>query len=141
SWKGYRGIAQQVIRSPSPLTRLALIEAPARPWTAAEIHHLHIRPGEARLTYDATITRGERSLGPLRVALPLGSDVRDITLNGQPVSATPQRIGNRLEIALPEPPGQEKIRLQVVTHQRPPANEPFQPPRIRVEPIHQVTGS
>src|SRR5690606_6248559 len=46
NWKGYRGTAQQVIRSSSPLTRLALIEAPARPWTAAEIHHLHIRPGE-----------------------------------------------------------------------------------------------
>jgi len=141
SWKGYRGTAQQVIRSPSPLTRLALIEAPARPWTAAERHHLHIRPGELRLTYDATITRGERSLGPLRVALPLGSDVREVTLNGQPISAAPQRIGNRLEIALPDPAGQEKLLLRVVTHQRAPTIEPFQPPRIRVEPIHQVSGS
>ncbi len=139
SWKGFRGTASEIVTSASPLTRF-IIAAPApRPWQADEVHHLHVRPNELQLSYAATITTGDRMIGPLRIILPLDSDLRVLTMNDVSVNSIPHRVGNRNEVSLPELMGTDIIRLRVVIHMRIPQR--FSPPLISTEPVSLVKGT
>ena len=139
-WKGFRDTASQVIRSPSPLVRLATVQQSPGSWSSDERHHLHVRQGEMRLTLDAVITRGAQSIGPLRLAYPKRLEIRELTINGVAVSVSPHAIAGRFEVAIPEPIGGEKLNVRVVAHQRLGTDEAFSPPRIRIVPIRSVTG-
>lgn len=140
-WTGFRHTASQVIRSPSPLVRLAILPNVPQPWTSSERHHLHVRQGELRLTLDAVISRGAQAIGPLRLAYPRRLEIRELTINGVAVSVSPHAIAGRSEIAIPEPIGGEKLNVRVVAHQRLGTDEAFSPPRIRIVPVLSVTGT
>ncbi len=139
SWKGFRGAATEVISSESPPVRFSLVGTESRAWKAEELHHLHVRPGELQLSFTATITPGESPIGPLRVVLPAGSDLRVLTVNDREMDAVPRRVGIRDEVSLPEPTNNEPFRVRAVIHLR--ASDTFSPPRIRVEPIINSGGT
>ena len=141
SWKGYRGAATEVLTATSPLPRLVITSPSPRAWEADEVHHLHVRPGELQLSYSATITPGDRLVGPLRVVLPVGSELRVLTMNNVSIDTIPRRVGNRDEVALPDPIGTDPIRLRVVLHMRVSQTGKFNPPRISVEPIQVTKGT
>jgi len=141
SWKGFRGTASEVIVSESPLTRFVIAAPTSRAWQANEVHHLHVRPGELQLSYSAVITPGDRLIGPLRVVLPVGSELRVLTVNDVSIGALPLKVGRRSEISLPEPTGSDAIRVRVVLHKRVSQAAEFNPPRISIEPIQVVSGS
>ncbi|HBJ38377.1 MAG TPA: hypothetical protein DDZ51_27220 [Planctomycetaceae bacterium] len=140
-WTGFRHTASQVIRSPSPLVRFAIIPNQSQPWTSDERHHLHVRQGEMRLTLDATIKRGAQAIGPLRLAYPKRLEIRELTINGVAVSVSPHSIAGRSEVAIPEQIGGEKLNVRVVAHQRLGTDEAFSPPRIRIVPIRSIDGT
>ncbi len=141
AWKGYRGSAQQVIRSAGPLGRLLLVQRPRRDWRCEEQHHLHVRQGEMLLTYDGTITRGERSIGPLRLTLPARYEIRRLTVNGVDVPTAPRSVGGVTEVLLADTAGAERMQVQLNARQSLLLTEPFEPPRVRIEPIMQVSGT
>jgi len=140
-WKGFRDTASQVIRSPSPLVRLAVVRRSPSGWTSDERHHLHVRQGELRLTLDAVITRGAQAIGPLRLAYPARLEIRELLVNGVAVSVSPRSLAGRSEVAIPEPTLGEKLTVRIVAHQRLGTDEAFSPPRIRIFPIRSVTGT
>lgn len=140
-WQGYRSDAQAVIDWPGTQTRWAVINLPPPPWHSNERHHLHVRPGEMRLAYDAVVTRGPQTIGPLRLTYPASCELRELTINGQNVSFTASSFADRSEVALPELPGGEPLTLHVVAHQRLSPDTPFAPPWIRVAPIDHVQGT
>jgi len=141
SWKGYRGIATEVLTATTPLPRLLITAAEPKAWEADEVQHLHVRPGELQLSYSATITPGDRLIGPLRVALPVGSELRVLTMNGISIDTVPRRVGNRDEVAITAPTGSDAIRLRVVLHSRVSQTGRFNPPRISLEPIQVTKGT
>jgi hypothetical protein len=140
-WKGYRSTAGQVIRSSSPLVRLALRAETPRPWLADERHHLHVRRGEMLLTYQAKITPGNPSVGPLLLKLPSDLEIRELTINGAAVVRSPRVNGGIAEVALPRPTGAEPIAIRLVAHQTHEIGEPFDPPRARISPVRQASGT
>lgn len=141
AWKGYRGAAQQVIRSDGPLGRLLLVERPRRDWRCEEQHHLHVRQGEMLLSYDGTISRGERSIGPLRLTIPARYEIRQLTVNGVDVPSAPRSVGGVTEVLLADTAGAEGMQVQLRARQSLLLTEPFEPPRVRIEPILQVSGT
>ncbi len=141
SWKGFRASATEIVTSSSPLVRLVIASGPRKSWHADEAHHLHVRPGELQLSYNATITPGNRLAGPLRLVVPINADLRVLTVNGKSVNQIAQRIGNRDEICLPEAASEDIIRLRAVVHLRTATSGRFSPPRISLEPIQSATGS
>ncbi len=141
SWKGFRGTAGEVMTSDSPLTRFVIATPPSRPWQTSEVQHLHVRPGELQLSYNSIITPGDRLVGPLRVVLPLGCELRLLTVNDVAVETVPLRVGKRSEVCLPEPIGTDVIRVHAELYMRVSQADEFSPPRISVEPIPFVTGS
>ena len=141
AWQGYRGIAQDVIRAASRLPRFELTASPVRRWSLQESHHLHVRQGEMLLSYEAVIRRGERSVGPLRLVMPARLDAREITINGSPVAGEPTESDGAWELLLGEPTGAETIRLRVNARQPLSFGQAFNPPRIRVDPITEASGS
>jgi hypothetical protein len=140
SWKGFRGTASEVIVSASPLPRFLVVAPSPRAWQSDEVHHLHVRPGELQLSYVATITPGDRLLGPLRVVLPVGCELRALTMNGVSINTVPRRVGNRDEVSLNEPSSADPIRLRVILHMRSQALK-FNPPRVSVEPVQLIKGT
>lgn len=141
AWKGYRGAAQQVIRSDGPLSRLLLVERPRRDWRCEEQHHLHVRQGEMLLSYVGTITRGERSIGPLRLTLPARYEIRRLTVNGIDVPTAPRSVGGIAEVLLADTAGAERMQVQLSARQSLLLTEPFEPPRVRIEPLMHVSGT
>lgn len=141
SWKGYRGAATEVLTATSPLPRLVITSPSPRVWVADEVHHLHVRPGELQLSYSATITPGDRLVGPLRLVLPVDSELRVLTMNNVSIDTIPRRVGNRDEVALPDPISTDPLRLRVVLHVRVSQTGKFNPPRISVEPIQVTKGT
>lgn len=146
NWKGYRGTATEILTSTTSLPRLILTSDASTPWRADEIRHLHVRPGELQLTYAATITPGTYPLGPLRVILPVGGELRTLTMNKASIDTVPRRVGNRDEVILPSPVGAmgiglEPFTLRAVIRMRVSQNDKFNPPMIYVEPIEIATGT
>jgi len=140
-WRGFRGTAAQVIRSPSALVRLAILEQPIKQWTSDERHHLHVRQGELRLSLDASVVRGPQAIGPLRLLFPARLEMRELLVNGTAVSASSRRVGDQSEVAIPENFSNDKFTIRVVAYQRLGSDEKFDPPRIRIVPIRQVSGT
>lgn len=141
AWRGYRGTAQQIIRSTGPLNRFLLVAQPRREWRCDERHHLHVRPGEMLLSYEGLITRGERSLGPLRLALPARYEIRRLTVNGTEVTRAARAVGGVTEVLLPDSTDSEGLRVELNARQSLLLTEPFELPRVRIEPIVQVAGT
>ena len=140
SWKGFRGTASEIFTAPSPLPRFALVAPTPRAWQSDEVHHLHVRPGELQLSYVASITPGDRLVGPLRVVLPIGCELRALTMNGVSINTVPRRVGNREEVSLNEPSSADPIRLRVILHMRSQSLR-FNPPRVSVEPVQMIKGT
>jgi len=140
-WRGFRGTASQVIRSPSALVRLAILAQPSKQWTSDEQHHLHVRQGELRLSLDASVVRGPQAIGPLRLMFPARLEMRELLVNGAAVSASSRRVGDQSEVAIPESFSSDKFTVRAVAYQRLGSDEKFDPPRIRIVPIRQVSGT
>lgn len=141
AWKGHRGTAQQVIRSSGPLSRLLLLAQPRPDWRCEELHHLHVRQGEMLLRYEGWISRGDRSLGPLRLLLPARYEIRQLTINGVDVPTATRSAGGVAEVLLPDVAGGERLRVELHARQSLLLTEPFELPRVRIEPILRVTGT
>ncbi len=140
-WKGFRATATEIVSTQSVLPRLVITAPNASLWQSDEEHHLHVRPGELQLGYSATVLPGDRLLGPTRLIIPPGSELRSLTVNGTAIDSMAYRIGNRDEIVLNEMSGTEPIRLRAVLHLRIPQTGRFNPPRMSIEPAQVVRGT
>ena len=140
AWKGYQGVAQDVFASDTPI-RLLLVQMPTRPWRCEELHHLHIRADEALLNYSCQLTRGDTPLGPLRLTLPAKYEVRSLTVNRTDVLKSGRTAGGVTEFLIPDRLVDDRTEIRLTAVKTLLLTEPFEPPRTRIEPIIQVSGT
>lgn len=139
-WQGYRGESSQLMQMPSPLPPLSLQRRSARQWQYEHQHHLHIRASDMLLTYTATITAGDRAIGPLRLVLPGRCQVRELTVNDQPIPLTSSSSGAVGEALLGTPGEGQRLTVRLVASQSLLMTEPFSPPRVQIPVLPTTAG-